>query len=118
MLSQLLEGLLRNKLGGYDRGRSRGYRQDHYRDYREPGPADGGLPDPAAWAEKIRLLPHLKTILICAAAGLLLLLALTAAIIIPLALKLLGLLQQHGLKGLFESVLPFLNLLWQGSGLG
>lgn len=118
MLNQLLEGLLRDKLGGHGRGHRRGHQRDHYGEYRDHGPAGGGLPDLAAWAEKIRLLPHLKTILLCAAAGLLLLLVVTAAIIIPLAIKLLGLLQQHGLKGLFEAVLPFLNLLWQGSGRG
>lgn len=50
MVSQLLEGLLRDKPGGYSRG-----------GHRESAPAGGGLPDLAAWAEKIRLPPWQKS---------------------------------------------------------
>lgn len=118
MLDQLLGEFARRKLGGDAYAPRDGGHYGQGGEGRGPGPYAGGLAALQQAIEKARLLPHLKTILICAAAGLLLLLALAAAVIIPLALKLLGLLQQHGLKGLFESVLPFLNLLWQGSGRG
>ncbi|MHB0994778.1 MAG: hypothetical protein ACYC2I_00265 [Elusimicrobiales bacterium] len=117
MLDKLLEGLVREKLGGGQYGRKHGGHYYEHGDHRASG-VGGDLRDLGALAEKIRLVPHLKTILICAAAGILLLLVLAALIIVPLALKLLGLLQQHGLKGIFEAILPFLNLLWQGSGRG
>ena len=118
MLEQLLGELARKKLGGDPYSRRDAGHYGHGGGDRGASPYAGGLAALQQAIEKARLLPHLKTILICAAAGLLLLLALAAAVLIPLALKLLSLLQQHGLKGLFESVLPFLNLLWQGSGRG
>lgn len=118
MLEQLLGEFARRKLGGDAYAPRDGGHYGHGGEGRGPSPYAGGLAALQQALEKARLLPHLKTILICAAAGLLLVLALAAAVLIPLALKLLGLLQHHGLKGLFESVLPFLNLLWQGSGRG
>lgn len=118
MLDQLVDAFVRRNLGRDDYGHSG--KGDPGYGGEAPGGSlyAGGLAALKQGIEKVRLLPHLKTILICAAAGLLLLLVVAAAIIIPLTLKLLSLLQQHGLKGLFESIIPFLNLLWQGSGRG
>ena len=118
MLDQLLGEFARRKLGGDAYAPRGGANYGHNGEDRGARPYAGGLAALQQAMEKARLLPHLKTILICAAAGLLLVIVLAAAVIIPLVLKLLSLLQQHGLKGLFESVLPFLNLLWQGSGRG
>lgn len=118
MIDQLLGELARRKLGADAYAPRGGGNCGPGGEDRGAFSCAGALAAVRQALEKSRLLPHLKTILICAAAGLLLLLVVAAAIIIPLALKLLELLQQHGLKGLFEAILPFLNLLWQGSGRG